>query len=353
MKFLEIKYDFPSSSVKYIVIDGEKHSIGSVLSVKATDLGNGTYRVQSFSADRKDPSNVASELIPVEYTHTVCEGEVCSGMYTKIEWTYITGCYNSHYSYKATVVDETAIPHKHRDPIVMAHIHFAAAEYDKVEEILAPLLSSDEDVPYIVKRAAHKIEAKLNEYGLGREKNPEQAYIQYLYAMSYSDIVRFMDMGYGQGVLSEDYHTLDWDEYHTLLLLSDIGETDYAYQRMIHIADIWYYKDAEKNADRADYFHIHKYLAQSRLTACVWIMEREDAQYVENKKFIMFLGAYFSYLEQGHEGACSCEIDNGGGSFAYQKQPIIAERWIAKAIEAGNDLALRGQSFIDRVKNPA
>ena len=76
------------------------------------DNGDGTFTVHSYSSERKDPNNKESEIVPVEYERVVRVGEECRGEYSYQKWSYLKGCYNSHYAFSATVVTEKTEPER-------------------------------------------------------------------------------------------------------------------------------------------------------------------------------------------------------------------------------------------------
>ena len=348
MKFLKVQYDWDEKYLVYIPVDNKRHKILPNLFVQATCNKAGGFTVYSRAFESKDPKNEGAEMLPIDEIHTVKEGEVFKFNRSKVTWDYFKGHYNSTVVCKAQVLDSSVVFCESKNPVITALIYLENGEYESAQKLIEPLLSVSQYYSEGVNEGAHEIMAKI--YELGHKKDLNKAYIHYLYAQSYENVVRFLNMGYGAGVLEETPTEEEWDEYHALCLLYGAGEKDFAYGKMIYNAGFWCYKDSIKNSKNPQIIREHKYVAFARKQACEWIMQRKDAKQVENENFILFLGAYCSYLAQGHEGGCSYEIDNGGGSVAMHRSVISAERWMDKEIERGNEFALRGKKFINEIK---
>ena len=175
----------------------------------------------------------------------------------------------------------------------------------------------------------------------------DKAYVHYLYAQSIADVIRFMDMGYGKGVFCESPRLLDLNEYHTLMLLWTAGEREYAEYRINWLASCWIYDSAEKEATKKTEAQEHRTYALCRRQVCEWMMEK-NAEDVDIEKFTLFMGAYLSYLKNGHEGSCSYVYEYSDGK-CNETSVWAAEKYIAEALEAGK-FAIRGKAFMDAVK---
>ena len=112
MYYLMVKFNFPDYALQYVPVDGKKHVAGYSFWISCKDNGDGTFTVHSYSSERKDPNNKKSEIVPVEYERVVRVGEECSGLYSYQKWSYLEGCYNSHYEFRATVVTEKTEPER-------------------------------------------------------------------------------------------------------------------------------------------------------------------------------------------------------------------------------------------------
>ena len=112
MYYLMVKFNFPDYALQYVPVDGEKHVAGYSFWISCKDNGDGTFTVHSYSNERKDPNNKESEIVPVEYERVVGVGEECRGLYSYQKWSYLEGCYNSHYAFSATVVTEKTEPER-------------------------------------------------------------------------------------------------------------------------------------------------------------------------------------------------------------------------------------------------
>lgn len=341
MNFIKISYGSPKRYI-FVPADGQKHNVLG-LDINACQNDDGSYTINTFDFERKQPNNVASELVPVDNSYVAPVGKQIWASYCTIDWDYLHGCRNSTESFCVTIVCED-VALAEGDDVTKATIFVERDEYQKALELVKGNL--DADVFYRVNNNAHRLMAKMLEYGLGVEKNLDKAFVHYLYAKSFEDIARFLQLGFGKGVLddAEPY----WDEYHALLLLAAVGESNYAYNRMVNNASNWYYKDEEKTSTRADYLHKHKFVALSRKQACLWAMERGDYKFGGSEKFTLFAGAYLSCLSQGHEGACSYETDNGGGSKGQHTSVSIAERWLDRGVQDGNEFAIKAKAFIQK-----
>ena len=345
MKFIKLTYGWPKR-YKFVPADGKAYNALG-FDIIAEKNNDGSYTISTFDHKRKEPNNVASELVEVDNTFTVNVGEEVLASYCIIEWNYIRGAYNSLEDYRMEIVDETIALAETDDDVVKAMIYLQRGNYNDALSLVSKHL--DVDMFFDVNDEAYKLMAKMLENGLGVEKDIDKAYIHYLYAKSFVEVVRFWEMGYGHDVLNE-WNNVEWDEYHALLLLNSVGEGDYAYNAMKERADTWFYLDEEKKTKRADYLHNHKYVALARKTACLWAMDRCDYAFGASEKFTLFAGAYCSYLSQGHEGACSYVSDNGGGSVAHLTSASSAEWWLNKAIQEGNEFAIKAKAFTEKSK---
>ena len=349
MKLLEIKYNLSESKVKYILTDGNQYAICPILSVSAEDNGDGSYTVRSFSADRKQPNTSASKTEPLEYTHTVREGEVCSGLYNRVEWTYIDGCYNDHRVYEAMIVDREIALRESDDPVIKAQIYLSMGEYAEADRLLAPIIPPDPNHYFFVNGEANRLQAQRYELGLGVEKNLDKAYIHYLYAESFDDLIRFIEMGYGEDVLGDGFDFSEFCEYHFYMLLYAAGEREYAKYRVLWDAGCWLYEWDEKDSVQEDDIRERRSIALCRRQACEWIIQEKDEANVLNGKLTLYLGAYLAYLEVGSEGKVTYVYEDDG-SKCRETSILSANVYIEQAIEAGNELAIRGKEFIDSVK---
>ena len=112
MYYLMVKFNFPDYALQYVPVDGEKYVAGYSFWISCKDNGDGTFTVHSYSSERKDPNNKESEIVPVEYERVVRVGEECRGVYSYQKWSYLEGCYKSHYAFSATVVTEKTEPER-------------------------------------------------------------------------------------------------------------------------------------------------------------------------------------------------------------------------------------------------
>ncbi len=106
MYYLMVKFNFPDYALQYIPVDGKKHVVGYSFKISCKDNGDGTFTVHSYSSEKENPNNEKSTIVPVEYERVVKEGEECRGLYSYQKWSYLEGCYNSHYAFSAIVVRE-------------------------------------------------------------------------------------------------------------------------------------------------------------------------------------------------------------------------------------------------------
>ena len=106
MYYLMVKFNFPDYALQYVPVDGEKHVVGYSFEISCRDNGDGTFTVHSYSSERKYPNDPDSVIVPVEYESVVKLGEECRGEYSYRKWSYLEGCYNSHYAFSAVVVTE-------------------------------------------------------------------------------------------------------------------------------------------------------------------------------------------------------------------------------------------------------
>lgn len=345
MRFIKLTYGWPKR-YKFVPADGKAYNaLGFDIIAEQND--DGSYTIITFDHERKEPNNVASELIEVDNTFTLHVGEEVLASYCTIEWTYIRGAYNSLEDYRIAIVEEDVALAETDDDVVKATIYLQRGNYNKALNLVGKHL--DANMFFKVNNDAHKLMAKMLENGLGVQKDLYKAYVHYLYAKSFEDVARFWQLGYGHEVIDR-LSNIDWDEYHALLLLASVGEGEYAYKRMVNNASNWYYKDEEKTSTRADYLHKHKFVALSRKTACLWAMAKCDYTLGASEEFTLFAGAYLSYLSQGHEGACSYETDNGGGSKGQHTSVSFAERWIDRGVADGNEFAIKAKAFIQKSK---
>ena len=352
MAFIKLTYGWPKR-YKFVPVDEEIHSIFGMLTICADFTDDGKYAIQVNDSYPSDPSNKASELVRVAKCIEVDLGQKVTFDYHTIEWDYMRGHYHSYDTIEAVVVEDDVALAETDDDVVKALVYYYKEDYQKAWQLLTPLLAPDQF--YRVNQPAHQLVGWMYELGCGVEKDLKKAYVHCLYARDYVGIDRFYDYGFGKNILDVEiinkfWGDDDWDEYHALLLLNDIGESDYAYNAMIERANDWFYSDKEKTSKRADYLHNHKYVALARKTACLWAMERCDYTFGASEKFLLFAGAYCSYLSQGHEGSCSYVKDNGGGSVAHLKSASFAEWWLDKAIEGGDKFAIKAKQFIQKSK---
>lgn len=342
MKLLEIKYDFPNFLVKYALTDGQRVSVCPVLSVSASCNPDGTFTVCSFSSEKKKPNDARSSINLIEYTHVVSENEECEGIYSRTTWSYLKGIENVHYSYCAKIVDDSIALENSSDPVIKAHIYLSRGLYNEADKLLEPVLPPDKSYYYFVNLAANKLQAQRYENGIGVEKNLDKAYIHYLYARSYEDIARFMEMGYGKNVFNKALCVDELLEFHTYMLLHAVGETEYAEYRVSWNAGCWIYKTEEKESQDPHDIKERKSNALCRKQYCEWAMSGKSLKNFTVEKFILYIGAYFSYLENGHEGRCTYTYDD-----SYETSVSSAKMYLESALEKGDELAIRAQSFID------
>ena len=350
MAFIKLTYGWPKR-YKFVPVDEESHSIFGMLTISADFTDDGKYAIQVNDSYPSDPSNKASELVDDTQCIQVDLGQKVTFDYHTIEWDYMRGHYHSYDTIEAVVVEDDVALHETDDDVVKALVYYYKEDYQKAWQLLTPLLAPDQF--YRVNRPAHQLVGLMYEFGCGVEKDLKKAYIHYLYARDYERFDEMSYHGFGRGVLESPrklWNDNDWDEYHALLLLNDIGESEYAYNAMIERANDWFYSDKEKTSKRADYLHNHKYVALARKTACLWAMKRCDYTFGASEEFLLFAGAYCSYLSQGHEGSCSYVKDNGGGSVAHLKSTSFAEWWLDKAIEGGDAFAIKAKQFIQKSK---
>ena len=350
MAFIKLTYGWPKR-YKFVPIDESSHSIFGMMTIFADFTDDGKYAIQVSDSYPSDPSNKASELVGVKKYIEVKLGQEVTFDYHTIEWNNMRGHYHGYDTIKAVVVDDDVALAETDDDVVKALVYYYKEDYQKAWELLTPLLGADQFCR--VNEQAHQLVAQMYEFGDGVEKDLKKTYIHYLYAKDYDSFGRFFDRGFGRGVLESPrklWLDNDWDEYHALLLLNNIGESDYAYNAMIERANDWFFSDQEKQSKRADYKRNHKYVALARKTACLWAMKRCDYAFGASEKFLLFAGAYCSYLSQGHEGNCSYVQDNGGGSVAHLKSASFAEWWLNKAIEGGDKFAIKAKDFMQKSK---
>lgn len=349
MKILKIQSDISVDNYKYIPIDDKEYVICSGLTIKGTCNNDGTYSIKSTTTKRKNPNDHLSDLIIETKLFTNCENEIVEGTYNVLKWEYLIGNYYSSYSFKVNIVDSQIILNELLDPILKAKIYLYEMEFDKVLDIIKPLLNINEYGE--VNLEAHNIMGKMFENGLSVEKDLDKAFIHYLYSENKEDVKRFIDFGYGNNIdedIDEDTNEINF--YHIYKLLYRTSEKEYAYNKMISEARYWIYKHSEKTSMNESYVKLRKYLALCRKEACKWIMENNDYKYVENGNFELFLGAYLSYLKQGHEGMCTSENDNGGGSMSYSTNQYGAQKYIEEAITENNEFAILCNEFMRKAK---
>ena len=349
MKFIKITYGWPKK-FKFVPANGQNYKVLG-LEICAIENDDSSYTIDTFDHKLSDPNNVASELVPVDKSFVVKVDEKIWASYCTIAWSYLKGKYHSQEDFTAEIVNDDVALAETDDDVVKALVYYNREDYQKALELITPLLEPDQY--YRVNEQAHQLLALMYELGYGVERDRKKAYIHYLYARDYEGFYNLFYHGFGKGVLENPdalWRNNDWDEYHVLLLLDNIGESDYAYNAMLERADTWFYLDEEKKTKRADYKHNHKYVALARKTACLWAMDRCDYTFGASEKFLLFAGAYCSYLSQGHEGACSYVSDNGGGSVAHLTSASSAEWWLNKAIQEGNEFAICAKVFIAKAK---
>lgn len=347
MYYLKIRPDISKNQFTFIPADGELHGVTKGLATSLTEKDDVNFLVEAITWERDNPNNTSLPKKEIRTSHTLKIGEICSGTYSISEWSYLEGVYYRHPSFEVEVVDGSVALKESDDPVVQAQVHLEMGNYQKADELLNPILPPDPNNYYFVNREANKLQAQRYELGLGVEKNLDKAYIYYLYAQSFTEIVRFMDRGYGRGVFNIYHRLLDWNEYYTLKLLYVAGECEYAEYRMHWNANCWTYDSAEKEATKITEAKEHLTRALCRRQVCEWMMEK-GAGNVDKEKFTLYLGAYFSYLQNGHEGSCSyvCEYDDR----KYNDTSVLsAKSYIKEAIELGQ-FAIKANAFIDTIK---
>lgn len=346
MYYLKIIYDISTDECVFIPADGEHRGVTQGLSACAKDNGDATFSVETLSFESHGNTRKEKEI---RKTRRVKLGQKCSDSYSVSEWSYLEGVYYRHPSCEFEVVDASVALKESEDPVVKAAVYVDMGEYEKADELLLPILPPDPNYYYFVNREANKLQARRYEAGLGVEKDPDRAYIHYLYAESTSDVIRFMDMGYGKGVLEEDCRSIDFCEYHFYKLLHAAGETEYAEYRVFWGAGCWLYEWHEKDStDKKDMLE-RKSCALCRRQACEWIMQKSDKEKVLSGKFTLYLGAYLAYLEEGSEGKCTY-IYEDDGSRLRNTSIYSAESYVKRAIENGNEFAIRAKAFTDAMK---
>ena len=112
MYYLMVKFNFPDYALQYVPVDGQKHVAGYSFEISCQDNGDGTFTVHSYSSERKYPNDPDSVIVPIEYEKIVSLEEECSGQYSYRKWTYLEGCYNSHYMFTARVVTQKTEPER-------------------------------------------------------------------------------------------------------------------------------------------------------------------------------------------------------------------------------------------------
>lgn len=349
MYFLKVTYDISCGKFTIIPADGEHHGITQGLSALARDNGDRTFTLEMLTWERNNPQNTALEKKEIRTLHTVKAGKQCLGQYSQSEWSYMKGIYYRHPSYEAKVIDGKTALKESDDPVIKAQVYVEMGKYRHADKLLTPILPPDPKHYYFVNKNAHKLQAMRYELGLGVKKDLGKAYIHYLYAEAYDDIVRFMDMGYGKGVLSEHHRSLDWNEYYPLRLLHAAGERAYAEYRINWNANCWTYDRNEKEATKRTNAKWYKANALCRRQVCEWMMA--NAKNADIDRFTLMLGAYLAYLSEGHEGSCSgIREDPETGSKSNTTSLWWAEKYIASAVAAGNSFAIQGKGFIDKVR---
>lgn len=346
IKFLKVTQDIYNNKFKYIPINGKKYTICSGLEVQAEMLNN-EYIAHCFTFERENPNNSASKTKVIKKTHKLTTSDKKTDLYRVLNWSYLKGCYYSSVDYEISVVSAKQALNSSSDPVIKAQIYFSFEDYKKAHELLDLNIAPDKKNYYFVNKEANELKAIAYENGLGVQRDLNKAYIHYLYAQSFSNVIRFLNMGYGKGVITEDINTLSWHEYYTLKLLYNAGERDYAYYRMVWLAGCWCYSDSQKNSKEEKFLQEHKFNALIRLQACEWIMECKDFEQVKNDNLVMFAGGYFSYLINGHEEACTGENDQGGGCITPIKKPWVAKKYLQEGVQSGNEFALRVWEFIE------
>lgn len=350
MEFIKIGYGWPKK-YKFLPVDEQSHHVFERCSILAEITDDGKYYIQVSDCYHGDANNIASQLVDVTKHVEVKRGEEVYFDYCIIECDHVRGKYHSHESFTAVIVSDDIALAETDDDVVRALVYYEREDYQKALDLIVPLLEPDEFCR--VNEQAHQLLAQMYQFGHGVEKDLKKAYIHYLYARDYERFDEMSHHGFGRGVLESTlklWRNNDWDEYHVLLLLDNIGEKDYAYKAMIERADNCFFLDEEKKTKHADYKRNHKYVALARKTACQWAMKRCDYAFGASEKFLLFAGAYCSYLSQGHEGNCSYVSDNGGGSVAHLKSASFAEWWLNKAIEDGDIFAIKAKAFMEKSK---
>ena len=349
MYYLKITYDISCNKYTFVPIDGEEHGVTQGLGVLAKEKDNGTFLVKTFTFERDNSGDINLEKKKITKSHTIKIGKKYSGCYSTPEWSYLEGLYYRHPSYEIEIVDGNAVLKENADPVVKAQIYVYMGEYIKADELLNSILQPDPNYYYFTNREANKLQAQRYELGLGVEKNLDKAYIHYLYAEAVADVIRFMNMGYGKGVLEENHNCIVFCEYHFYKLLYEAGEKEYAEYRVFWNADCWLYEWHEKSSTDKKDIQERKNYALCRRQACEWIMEKGYEEKVLNNKFTLYLGAYLAYLEEGSEGKCTYIYENDDSKYR-ETSLLSAENYIKRAVESGNEFAIRGKAFIDMIK---
>lgn len=349
MKFLKIVYDISNEECKFIPIDGKSYAVTQGLCALATERENGVFEVETITWEKQDPNDKRSEKKEIHKSHTLREGEESQDSYSITKWSYLEGLFYVRWTYVVTVVDGEVALKQSKDPVIKAQTYVEMGEYEKADAILADILAPDPNHYYFVNKQANELQAYRYEFGLGVKKDLDKAYKHYLFARSFNNVARFMGMGYGKGVFEEDYRLIEWCEYHVLKLLHAIGEREYAEYVMNWNANYWIYDSEEKEADK--YSLKFKSIALCRKQVCEWMMERKKVKEVDAEKFALYLGAYCSYLKNGHEGACSyVHEDWEDGSKSNQTSTWRAINYIEESSQQGDELAIRGLEFIQSLK---
>ncbi|MBQ8388829.1 MAG: hypothetical protein IJX46_07890 [Clostridia bacterium] len=349
MYYLKITYDISTGKSVFIPADGKHHGVTQGLSALAKETGDGGFSVETLTWERDDPGDTAQKEQEIRMAHTVKVGEVCSGSYSVSDWSYLKGVSYRHPSYRAEVVDGRIALKESDDPVIKARVCVEMGDYAKADALLRPILPPDPNYYYFTNREANRLQAQRYELGLGVEKDLDRAYVHYLYAEAADDVVRLMDMGYGKGVLEEDYRAIDFCKYHFYKLIHAAGEVEYAEYRILWDAGCWLYEWHEKNSTDKDDMQKRRSYALCRRQACEWIIEKEDRDKALNGKLTLYLGAYLAYLEEGSEGKCTYVYENDGSKHG-ETSIYSAESYIERAVAAGNELAIRGKAFMDAVK---
>ena len=310
-------------------------------------FSNGKYTVTVHTMERPEPNNPRSDYKHYERSLDVSEGEEAEGSYITTEWSYLRGVENHSRSYRISVADgEDVLLSSCATPIIRARIYLGMGEYQRVDEIIEPLLNFN--FYLYIDKEAHELEAVRYEYGLGREKNLDLAFRHYLLSLSQGNIMRFMEMGYGEGAPIDDYKNVKWEIYHSLMMLYHMGERELGYREMCHRANSsWCYEWSDKESRDEMDVEERRVSAMARRQASEWIIERCDREMTLSDKLTLFLGAYYAFCKCGSEDYCTYYDDDS--KIGYTR-PNRAIDYLKEAADSGESLAIRALELITEIK---